>query len=141
MSVTVRAIIALVDRLWVRFVGKPLSRDKEKLLVSILITPVKRLERDAIRSAKRVHFKLRRKTTTQGSCGSYAFQNNACAHVGKIPRNAHPDFRPTSWACAAVFQPLERSSPAVQNWFMFMVLPLVFDIFSFGLRCVLACSL
>jgi hypothetical protein len=54
-------------RLWVRFFG-PLHIDKEKALVSILITPVKRLERDAIRSAKRVHFKLRRKTTTQGSC-------------------------------------------------------------------------
>ena len=31
-------------------------------MVSILITPVKRLEREANKSSKRVHFKLRRKT-------------------------------------------------------------------------------
>lgn len=36
-----------------------------KQVVSILVTPVKKLERDANKSSKRVHFKLRKKSTVQ----------------------------------------------------------------------------
>ena len=39
------------------------SPGQDKVLVSILITPIKRLERDANKSSKRVHFKLRKATT------------------------------------------------------------------------------
>ena len=39
------------------------SSGQDKVLVSILITPIKRLERDANKSSKRVHFKLRKATT------------------------------------------------------------------------------
>lgn len=33
-----------------------------------------------------------------------------------------------------VFRPLDPSSKTVQNWLVFMILPLAFDIFAFGLR-------
>lgn len=76
-----------------------MRRDRApKYLVPILITPVKKLERQQQQSSKRVHFKLRK--TQQRK----------------------------------VFRPLERSSKTVQNWLVFMILPLSFDIFAFGLR-------
>ena len=70
----------------------------QRHVVSILITPVKRLEREANKSSKRVHFKLRRKTE------------------------------------AVMFKPLHRGSYLIQVWLMGMVVPLIFDIFAFGIR-------
>ena len=66
--------------------------------VPILITPIKRMEREANKSSKRVHFKLRKK--------------------------AHQE----------AFSPLAKGSVMVQSWLMFMVVPLVLDVFAFGLR-------
>ena len=95
----VNEMFLLLHRLY--FLAMHLLTGKErgpKVLVPILITPVKRLEREAQKSSKRVHFKLRRKSQVES------------------------------------FKPLERDSKMIQNWFMFMVLPLVYDIMAFGLR-------
>jgi len=71
-------------------------------VVPILITPMKRLERESIKSSKRVHFKLRRKSQVEA------------------------------------FKPFEKDSRFVVSWFAFMVLPLVYDVFAFGLRLAFA---
>ena len=96
---SVHEILLLFTRLYDVLVRMLTGKERgPKMLVPILITPVKRLEREAHKSSKRVHFKLRRKSQVES------------------------------------FQPLERDSKMIQNWFMFMVLPLVYDIFAFGLR-------
>ena len=83
--------------LW-RYFG--VDSQKVKFLPPILITPVKRMERDAAKtkSSKRVHFKLKKKSKVEQ------------------------------------FQPFQKDSTIVQYWMMFMVLPLTFDVFAFGLR-------
>ena len=67
-SHAVLAVAALFQRFWSRLIWGSAGHHNQKAIVSILITPVKRLEREANKSAKRVHFKLRRKTTSQGLC-------------------------------------------------------------------------
>jgi hypothetical protein len=69
-----------------------------KPAVPILITAVKRLDRESRKSTKRVHFKLRKKSQQEA------------------------------------FKPLSKGSAIVQSWLMLMVVPLVFDVFAFGLR-------
>ena len=71
---------------------------KQKQIVSILMTPVKRLEREASKSSKRVHFKLRKKSESQQ------------------------------------FNPFQKHSAKIQNWYAFMLLPRLWDIGTFGLR-------
>ena len=88
--------------LWFGLMRKLSSRKvasvSQRHVAPILITPVKRLEREAHKSSKRVHFKLRRKTE------------------------------------AVMFKPLHRTSYLIQAWLMGMVVPLIFDIFAFGIR-------
>ena len=45
------------------------------------------------------------------------------------------------FVATTVFRPLDKSSQLIQSWLMFMVAPLVFDIFAFGLRCLSLCNL
>ena len=98
------AIVYLLHSLRLPLMWKYFGVDSQKVkyLQPILVTPVKRMERDALKtkakSSKRVHFKLRRKSQVEQ------------------------------------FQPLERDSHIVQYWLMLMTLPLLYDIFAFGLR-------
>ena len=92
----VRDILYNLVMIFIRLFG--VKEQAPKPAVPILITAVKRLDRESRKSTKRVHFKLRKKSQQEA------------------------------------FKPLSKGSAIVQSWLMLMVVPLVFDVFAFGLR-------
>ena len=92
----VRDILYNLAMIFIRLSG--VKEHAPKPAVPILITAVKRLDRESRKSTKRVHFKLRKKSQQEA------------------------------------FKPLSKGSAIVQSWLMLMVIPLVFDVFAFGLR-------